>query len=87
MALARGIIMAGHLAEGAAQASRPSAEDAIVFLERALKIVDELALPPNIGARVQEAIEYLGSRSWDSRSSRSRNNRNHCGCSLELHRE
>ena len=59
MALARGIIMAGHLADSVAQASGPSAEDAIVFLERALKIVDELALPANIGARVQEAIEYL----------------------------
>lgn len=51
--------MAGRLAESVAQASGPSAEDAIVFLERALKIVDELALPANIGARVQEAIEYL----------------------------
>jgi hypothetical protein len=51
--------MAGHLAESDAQASRPSAEEALVFLERALKIVDELALPANIGARVQEAIEYL----------------------------
>jgi hypothetical protein len=59
MALARGIIMAGHLADSVAQASRPSTDDAIVFLERALKIVDELALPANIGARVQEAIENL----------------------------
>jgi hypothetical protein len=59
MALARGIIMAGHLADSVAHASRPSAGDAVVLLERGLKIVDELALPANIGARVQEAIEYL----------------------------
>jgi hypothetical protein len=51
--------MAGHLAENVARASRPSAGDAIGFLERALKVVDELALPANIGARVQEAIEDL----------------------------
>jgi hypothetical protein len=51
--------MAGNLAERVAHVSRPSAEDAIDFLERALQVIDELALPGNIGARVQEAVEQL----------------------------
>jgi hypothetical protein len=51
--------MAGDLVGRVAQVSRPSAKHAVVFLERALKVIDELALPANIGARVQESIKDL----------------------------
>jgi hypothetical protein len=59
MALARGIIMDGYLAENVAQTSRSSAGYALVLLTRALKIIDELELSSHVGARVQDAIEDL----------------------------
>ena len=39
--------------------SRPSAAEALALLERALDIIDGLALPANVGARLTEAIDAL----------------------------
>jgi hypothetical protein len=39
--------------------NQPNAEDALACLERALEIVDSLALPAQIGARIQHAIDTL----------------------------
>jgi hypothetical protein len=42
-----------------AGANQPTIEDALANLERALEIVDSLDLPPQIGARIQHAIDTL----------------------------
>ena len=51
--------MDGVLADEAAQASRPSAEHALAYLKHALDIIDELAMPADIGARLQEVVEAV----------------------------
>jgi hypothetical protein len=42
-----------------AGANQPNVEDVLAHLERALEIVDSLDLPPQIGARIQHAIDTL----------------------------
>jgi hypothetical protein len=43
----------------AANSPQPSAGEALALLERALDIIDRLDLPPNIGAKLKEAIDAL----------------------------
>jgi hypothetical protein len=53
-----GYEMAGYTARADANAS-PTDKDALPLLERALALIDELGLPANVGARLQEVIEAL----------------------------
>lgn len=43
----------------AAESSQPSADEALALLERALDLIDQLKLSPEIGARLNEVIDAL----------------------------
>jgi hypothetical protein len=44
---------------GTADSPEPSKAEVVALLERVLEIVDRHELPPNVGARLQEAIEAV----------------------------
>jgi hypothetical protein len=51
--------VSGCNGDGALEPGPPEVPEVVALLERALEMIDRLQLPPQIGARIQDAIETL----------------------------